>query len=125
GSTEYSVGFAWPWISGNHLSFAARGVHLEREDLANAFNERSDELTPRVRTYLGESGRLEGLFSLFRMRSDTVGKTLDPDNDDLLVRAGVSIGLDTRDSWPYPRHGWLNEVRVWRTGGGLGGEGDF
>jgi outer membrane protein assembly factor BamA len=57
------------------------------------------------------------------MESDVDGKTLDPDDQDNLVRLGLSLGWDTRDSWRFPRRGWQNELELWRTG--LGGDGDF
>jgi outer membrane protein assembly factor BamA len=59
------------------------------------------------------------------MQSDVAGKTLSPDDSDLLLRLGVSLGWDTRDSWSNPRRGWHNELELWRTGGQLGGDGDF
>ncbi len=65
------------------------------------------------------------MFSLFQMKSNVDGKTLSPDNQDLLVRVGASLGWDTRDSWVNPRRGWQNQLEVWKTGGGLGGDGDF
>ncbi len=71
--------------------------------------------------YLGKHGRLAGKFSLFQMGSDVDGKTLDPDNHDILPRLGASVGWDTRDSWRFPRSGWQNELEVWYTSG----DGDF
>jgi outer membrane protein insertion porin family len=126
GSTkQVAASLSWPWIGGNHVSFDFRGARLSRTDTLNEFKETSYEFTPSVGTYLGEHGRLAGKFSLFRMSSDVAGKTLSPDNHDVLPRLGASLGWDTRDSWNYPRHGWLNELEVWRTGGPLGGDADF
>jgi outer membrane protein insertion porin family len=123
GAKQYSTRLVWPWISGNHLSLEVYGARLSRTDTLNDFKETSYEFTPEVGTYLGEHGRLEGKFSLFRMESDVHGKTLSPDNSDVLPRLGVSLGWDTRDSWRFPRRGWQNELELWRTG--LGGDGDF
>ncbi len=125
GAKQYSTSFSWPWISGNHRSFNFYGARLSRSDTLNEFKETSYEFTPKVGTYLGEHGRLEGKFSLFRMRSDVDGKTLSPDNNDILPRLGASLGWDTRDSWNNPRQGWKNELELWRTGGFLGGDGNF
>jgi outer membrane protein insertion porin family len=123
GAQQYSASLSWPWISGNHVSFNFNGARLSRTDTLNEFKETSYEFTPRVGTYLGEHGRLEGKFSLFRMTSDVDGKTLSPDNHDVLPRLGFALGWDTRDSWNNPRQGWQNELELWRTG--LGGDGDF
>jgi outer membrane protein insertion porin family len=123
GSNQYAARFSWPWISANHLSVDFYGARLSRADTLNEFEETSYEFTPEVGTYLGETGRLKGKFSLFRMQSDVDGKTLDPANQDTLPRLGLSIGKDTRDSWRFPRKGWQNELELWRTG--LGGDGDF
>jgi len=125
GTTQYWARVTWPWISGDHRSAGMYFANIDRYNELESFQEHSQELSPRVGTYLGEHGRLNGMLTLFRMRSDADGKTLSPDNDDLLVRVGASAGWDTRDSWRFPRHGWLNEVELWRTGGWLGGDGDF
>jgi outer membrane protein assembly factor BamA len=107
------------------MSLDFYGAHLVRDDTLRGFEERSDELTPWLGTYLGDHGRLKGAVSLFRMRSDVDDVTLSPDNDDTLVRLGVALGWDSRDSWRSPHRGWQNELEVWRTGGFLGGDGDF
>lgn len=125
GTTQYSLEGGWPWIGGDdHLGLQVRVAHLVRDDKLNGFRERSDELTPRVSRYLGEHGRLSAMFSLFDIESDVEGKTLSPDGTDSLRRLGAALGWDTRDSWTNPRHGWLNELELWRTGGFLGGNGD-
>ena len=121
GADQYSARVLWPWVAADHLSLDVYGARLNRPDTLNGFEETSYELTPAVGTYLGDHGRLKGLFSLFEMTSDVDGKTLDPDNQDLLTRFGMSIGWDTRDSWRLPRRGWQNELEVWRTTG----DGDF
>jgi outer membrane protein insertion porin family len=126
GTTQYSLEGGWPWIGGDdHLGVQLRMAHLVRDDKLNGFRETSDEITPRLSRYLGEHGRLSGMLSLFDMKSDVEGKTLSPDDADSLHRLGAAVGWDTRDSWSNPRHGWLNELEVWRTGGFLGGDGDF
>ena len=117
GARQYSARLTWPWISGNHVSLDFYGARLSRSDTLNDFKETSYEFTPSVGTWLGEHGRLNGKFSLFRMKSDVDGKTLSPDNQDTLPRLGVSLGWDTRDSWRYPRRGWQNEIELWRTDG--------
>ena len=117
GSTQRWARLSHPWIAGNHLSFEFFGGERDRADVLNGFEEDSWEFTPKVGTWLGRHGRLQGSLSLFRMRSDVDGKTLDPDNEDQLVRVGGSIGWDTRDSWREPRHGWKNEIELVRSGG--------
>lgn len=126
GTTQYMAQLGWPWIAGgNHLSLDLTAARRERDDTLNEFHETSHELTPWVGRYLGENGRAGAAFSLFTMKSDVDGKTLSPDNVDELVRIGVRLGWDTRDSWTDPRHGWQNELELWKTGGLLGGDGDF
>lgn len=126
GTTQYQAMFNWPWMAGsNHLGLNVQAAHRVREDSLNEFEEKSDELTPRLSRFLGEHGRIAGMFSLFVMHSDQPGKTLSPDNTDSLIRFGGSVGWDTRDDWNNPRRGWLNELEVWKTGGALGGDGDF
>jgi outer membrane protein insertion porin family len=125
GTTQYSASLDWPWISGQHNSFSVFAAHRLRNDELRGFDETSDEFTPRLGRYLGEHGRARLAFSYFRMRSDVPGITLTESNDDTLQRIGASLAWDTRDSWRDPRRGWQNELQVWRTGGFLGGDGDF
>jgi outer membrane protein assembly factor BamA len=117
GADQYSARLTWPWITGNHLSFDFYGARLNRYDSLNEFEETSYEFSPTVGTYFGEHGRLAGKFSLFQMKSDLPGKTLSPDDHDVLPRLGGSIGWDTRDSWRFPSRGWNNELAFWRTFG--------
>jgi outer membrane protein insertion porin family len=121
GAKSYSLKATWPWINGNHRSLDFYGARLTRTDTLNDFKETSYEFTPQAGTWLGEHGRLQGKFSLFRLESDTDGKTLDDDNQDVLARFGASAGWDTRDSWRFPRTGTLADLELWRTTG----DGDF
>jgi outer membrane protein insertion porin family len=116
---------SWPWIRGNHGSFDFYGARYTRPDELRGFEETSYEFTPEVGTWVGNHGWARAKFSYFQMKSDTAGITLSPDNEDDLLRLGVSLGWDTRDSWRNPRRGWQNEIELWRTGGLLGGEGDW
>ncbi len=116
---------SWPWISGNHRSFDFYGARYTRPDELRGFEETSYEFTPEAGTWIGDHGWARAKFSYFRMKSDTAGITLSPDNEDNLLRLGASYGWDTRDSWRNPRRGWQNEVELWHTGGFLGGDGDW
>jgi len=125
GASAYQVKLDWPWITANHVSFNLLANHLVRDDAVRDFQERSNEIAPWFGTYLGEHGRLGAGFSYFTMRSDVDGITLSDDNHDILHRAGVALGYDTRDSWVNPHQGWDTELQVRQTGGFLGGDGDF
>lgn len=125
GTEQVRAKFSYPWISGNHFGIAASYANLDRNDELNGFRETSDQITPQASTYLGRYGRLRGIFDYLGMGSDTDGKTLDSDNHDDLVRLGVAVGYDSRDSYRRPSRGWQNELQVLRTGGFLPGDGDF
>jgi outer membrane protein assembly factor BamA len=125
GAFTFSVTLSWPWIAANHLSHDLFAAHTIREDPILEFDETSDEVSPWIGTYLGRYGRAAATFQWLRMKSDQDGITLDPDNTDNLIRVGGRIGVDTRDSWRNPTRGWLNELQVLKTGGALGGDGDF
>jgi outer membrane protein assembly factor BamA len=112
GTDQRWARFSDPWITGNHVSADFFGGRRQRLDTMNGFQEESWEFTPGVGAWLGRSGRLRGSLSLFTMRSDVAGKTLDADDKDAFVRLGVSAGHDTRDSWRAPRRGWKNELEV-------------
>jgi len=113
--------YSWPWIKGNHVSFDFYSARLTRPDKLNEFEETSYEFNPTLGRFFGRHGRLKGWLSFFRMESDVDGKTLSPDNQDLLARTGASVGWDDRDSWTLPRRGWRNELSLVRTMG----DGDF
>jgi outer membrane protein assembly factor BamA len=125
GATTYSVQSIWPWITGNHISVDLLWQRLERENIFYDFNEVNDEFTPWIGSYIGEHGRIAGTFSYFGMESDVDGKTLDPDNRDNMFRLGARIGYDSRDNWQNPMRGWQTELQFLKTGGFLGGDGDF
>jgi outer membrane protein insertion porin family len=125
GTTQVDLRFFYPWITGNHVSLEVLVRHLERDDKLNQFDEKSNEITPIVGTYLGKAGRGELITSWFQMNSNVSGKTLDPDDTDDLFRLGLSLGYDTRDSWRNPHQGWLLEGSAIKTGGILPGVGDF
>jgi outer membrane protein assembly factor BamA len=117
GTTQRWGKFSNPWIRGNHLSFEFFGGKRDRADILNGFEEDSWEFSPRLGTWLGKHGRLQGSVSLFQMRSDVGGKTLGADREDHFLRVGVVLGYDTRDSWRDPRHGWKSELEIIRSGG--------
>jgi outer membrane protein assembly factor BamA len=117
GTNQYWASVDWPWAFGDtphpvNLLVA----HRNRTDELRGFEESSDEVTTRVgRYFAGDRGRASANLSLFNMRSDVVGITLSDDLSDHLLRAGFTVGLDTRDSWRDPRRGWQSELQVWRT----------
>jgi outer membrane protein assembly factor BamA len=121
GTNTFEVEGSYPWITGNHVSVDARAAYLIRDDVVRGFEETSTEITPWLGTFLGQSGRLNGSVSWFRMESDTDGITLNPNNRDDFLRVGARLGYDTRDSWRVPRRGWKNEIEVW----GSAGAGEF
>jgi outer membrane protein insertion porin family len=125
GTTQFDFGFYYPWIMGNHVSLDAVARHLERKDKLNEFDEKSNEVTPILGTYLGRGGRGRAILSWFQMNSDVDGKTLSSSNTDNLFRAGVSLGFDSRNSWRDPHQGWLLEGSMIATGGILPGDGSF
>jgi outer membrane protein insertion porin family len=124
GATTYGLSFQWPWITGNHLGVELQASKLERDQVVLEFEETSYEVTPWVGTFLGAHGRLAGSVGWFQMNSDSAGRTLSPDNTDNLLRVGIRLGWDDRDSWLNPHRGWWNEIQVMNTGG-LAGDGDF
>jgi outer membrane protein assembly factor BamA len=125
GTTQFWSNFDWPWITGHHIGVRGRAALLDRTDTLNEFEEKSRELTLRPSRFLGKHGRLGAGLQLLTVASDRDGKTLSPTNEDLLVTLEASFGWDTRDSWNNPRRGWRNQVVISKTGGALGGDGDF
>ena len=126
GATTFSASVSYPWITGNHVGVDGYIARLTRDDVLNEFEENSTEITPQLGTYLGRRGRLRGIYSSFKIRSDVDGKTLTSDNEDHLHRIGGAIGYDSRNSYRDPTQGWWLELQSLRTGGKfLRGDGDF
>lgn len=125
GADQYWVRSILPWIAGNHFSIDFYAAKLSRPDIRNDFNERSAELTLKMGTYVGDHGRLLGRASRLYMESDVPGHTIEADNHDELRSLWATIGWDSRDSYRKPRRGWQCELELGKTGGPIGGEGDY
>ena len=125
GRTSFLLDLSYPWIAGNHLSLDLDAARIVRQNELDGFEETSFALSPWLGTYIGERGRAGVGFSYFRFESDLPGHTLSGSDADRLLQVGGRLGYDSRDSWGEPRQGWLNEVKVLRTGGFLPGDGDF
>jgi outer membrane protein insertion porin family len=122
GTTTFSLKVKHPWIAGDrHLGLDLAATHLIRNDELNEFEETSDEITPWIKRYIGESGRMRVMAGYFRMAADRDGITLAQDRTDQFFRFGAAVGLDTRDSWRNPSRGWENEIELL----GTFGDGDF
>lgn len=116
-NNQFTLSMNWPWITGHHVSADFYAARLYRTDSLNEFEETSDEIKLWMGRYLGRSGRLRGGISFFRMQADRDSVTLTANNDDRFLRAGLALGIDTRDSWRNPRSGWWGEVLAKRTWG--------
>jgi outer membrane protein insertion porin family len=125
GTTTYGFLLNDPWIRGNHLGAGLVVARLDRDDYLDGFQERSFEATPSVSTWIGKYGRARAVFSWFDISSNVPGKTLSPTDTDHLRRLGAGIGFDSRDATHDARRGWYFDFDATRTGGPLGGNGDF
>jgi len=125
GRTSFLLDLNYPWIAGNHLSLDLTLARIERENILDGFRETTFELSPWLGTYLRERGRARFGVSYFRAQADAPGHTLSMDGSDQLFRIGAAAGWDSRDVWGNPHEGWFNEIEVVKTGGVLGGDGDF
>jgi len=124
GTTQFNLDYMDPWITGDHVSVDFHTALLDREDTVREFQENSFEVTPWVGSYFGEKFRGYVGASYFRMEADRDSVTLSGQADNL-IRVGMSAIYDSRDNWRDPGSGWRNEVVLQKTGGFLGGDGDF
>ncbi len=125
GKTSFLLDLSYPWITGNHLSLDLTLARIERTNELDGFREATLEFSPWFGMYLGERGRARFGGSYFRAQSDVPGHTLSADGSDQLFQLGAALGFDSRDVWGNPHEGWFNEIEVVKTGGALGGAGDF
>ncbi|MFQ5603354.1 MAG: BamA/TamA family outer membrane protein [bacterium] len=125
GATNINVFVDHPWITGNHLSFTGAFFQRDRFNELDKFNETATELHVQMGGYVGEKGRAGVRLAFISIKSDSAGRTLSADNGDFLPTLGVFLGFDSRDLWSNPHRGWWNEFEISRSGGFLGGDGDF
>lgn len=125
GATNINVFLENPWFAGNHLSYRIEFYQRQRFNQLDLFNETSTELYLRIGSYLGQRGRVGGLFNFQSIKSDSVGRTLSANNKDVVPTLGCFLGYDSRDLWSDPHTGWLNELEVSKSGGFIGGDSDF
>lgn len=125
GVTNFDMKYDNPWITGNHLSTRFEYSHLERKNKLDDFNEKTDEFGLRVGSFLGNYGRIGGRYSFIYLKSDRDGITLSPDRRDNISTLAFFIGYDSRNLWSNPSRGWWNEIEFSKTGGFMGGDGDY
>lgn len=126
GVNAYSFKLSYPWIAPNYTKLDLIVADLTRDDSLNEFEEESFEVTPWIRTNVGETIRVGATASVFEMRADRDSVTLSNDRRDQFFRVGASIEFDSRDAWRNPRRGWKNELFVqWSSGSMFGRPGDW
>ena len=125
GQTTFSARFAYPWITGNHVSFNMNFDHIIRDNVFYDFEETDDIISPYIGSYIGRFGRIDGTFGYWGVSSDKDNITLSPDNRDNMIQLGGSIWYDSRDSYQDPHRGWFTRLNLIKTGGFIGGDGDF
>lgn len=125
GATNIEFTYEDPWITGNHLSVRFDFLQRNRFNALDHFNEIATELYLQLGSYLGDYGRIGGRLAFISVKSDSPGVTLSPDGRDNVPRLGFYLGFDSRDLWADPHRGWWNEVEVAKSGGFLGGDGDY
>jgi len=125
GLNSFALSLNDPWIAGNHISLSLVAQHLQRDDPFNEFRETDTEFAPSMGTYIGSRGRGSLSVSYLRVKSDVDGKTLSPDNVDVLPSIAGGIAYDSRDSQWIPHQGWFLETDLKQTGGFMGGDADY
>ena len=125
GRRAYSLKFGAPWIADERVSLDVTARRITRDNDYYGFEETSDEFTPSIGRPIGENGRTRLMFSYFGVESNEDGHTLSGDNRDNMFRVGTAVGYDSRDDYRNPHEGWQLDLEVMKTGGALGGDGNF
>ena len=105
-ATTYGVNFEHPWVAGERVYLHAIFKHTVADNPYYGFLETSDQVLPRVGTWLGDRGRISGMLGYFAVGSDEDGHTLSEDNRDEMIRGDLSLSYDGRDLHRDPRRGW-------------------
>jgi outer membrane protein assembly factor BamA len=104
------------WVVGDHIGYDLSYFHRDRRNELYNFEEFADEVFLTFLGRLRRRGRLGVRTSFQSIKSDTDGKTLDPDNRDNILSAGIILGYDSRDYISNPHTGWYSSIdgsRVW------------
>jgi outer membrane protein assembly factor BamA len=117
GAMNIDVNIKDSWFAGDHLSYEVQFVQRDRVNELDGFNEIATEVYARLGHYLGQNGRIGGLFGFQSLGSDVDGITISDTNRDNIPSVGFFLGYDSRDKVSDPRKGWWNEVDVLRNGG--------
>jgi outer membrane protein insertion porin family len=125
GRRAYSLKVGAPWIADERVSLDVVARRITRDNDYYGFEETSDEFTPSIGRPLGENGRARLMLSYFGVESNEDGHTLSGDNRDNMFRVGTAVGYDSRDDYRNPHEGWQLDLQVMKTGGALGGDGNF
>ena len=125
GRRAYSLRFGAPWIADERVSLDLMARRITRDNDYYGFEETSDEFTPEIGRPIGENGRARLMFSYFGVESNEDGHTLSGNNRDNMVRVGAAVGYDSRDDYRNPHEGWQLDLEAMKTGGALGGDGNF
>lgn len=124
GETNFETIVEDPWFAGHHASYRVELFQKERFDEFFQFNETSTQIGLRLGSFIGQEGRIGGLFNFLSLGSDRDGITLSDSNRDNIPSLGFYVGYDSRDMWSNPRRGWWNETDLYRSGL-FDGDGDF
>jgi outer membrane protein insertion porin family len=124
GATNIELKIKDPWLFGNHLGYDFQFYHRDRKNEVFEYKEKANEIYFAWSSYIKENGRAGVRFAFQAIQSDTIGRTLSPDNKDQVPYLGFYIGYDSRDLWSNPKRGWWNELEVLRSGL-FGGDSDF
>ncbi len=126
GTTNIGIRYRDPWMPGRSWLFGykAEYFHRERENVLDNFGETSDEFNFQLRrNAFSDDFRLGFRFTYLTVKSDSVGRTLSPDNRDKIPAVGLFVELDKRNA-AYPTNGWFAEAEVAKWGI-FGGDGDY
>jgi outer membrane protein assembly factor BamA len=116
GATTVVLQLRDAWVVGNRIGYDLQYFHRDRRNELFEFDEVADEIFLILYGPLGKYGKTGITSSYQYLKSDTDGKTLDPDNRDNMLSVGLFLGYDSRDLKSNPHNGWdsyIDVSRVW------------
>ena len=106
GETSYYVSFGKNWSRGTPFNFSIDLGRVSTFRVVEKFNEEKDYFSGKLGFKVKKILTPEFSLSYVDLKSDSAGKTISPQNNDIYLESGVDIRVDTRNEAFHPEKGF-------------------